>query len=358
MEFEKFNSGNHLSIGVELEVRILNKKSLDLENEYDYIYSNISSRYKNNITSEFLSSMLEINSPIFYHEKDLVLYLKDIIFELNKISSKKNLLIQTNGSYVQKSDNIKINSSNRYNKLLEEHQVLLENFSICGTHVHIGFKDFGKALKAYNYSLYFLPLLVALSASSVFFNEENSGIHSYRTKVFDRLPKASIPEYFSSYEEMKELFDLLEKSKVISSIKDIWWDVRIQPTFKTLEFRICDAVHDLDRLEVIICLLKVICELSQKEEIIKMPMQVLKQNMWSATRYSMSGNMITKNGLVSIRDMLLDLIEKADENKFISKSSFLKAKEMIMKKSISQEMLEIYEKTKNLKEVERLGVFK
>ncbi len=358
MKFEKFDDGNHFTIGVELELRLLDKDKLSLQNEYDYIYSNIDDKYKKNLASEFLGSMIEINTPVFNYEKDLISYLKEIILDINNLASKKNICLQTSGTYAQKSTNIKVNSCERYEELYAEHQILLDDFSICGTHVHIGFEDFDKALKAYNYSIYYLPLFVALSASSVFFNNTNSGIHSYRTKIFDRLPKASIPDYFDDYEQMKSVYDLLHENKVIKSTKDVWWDVRIQPHFRTLELRACDAVHDLDRLEVIVALFKAICQLSQNEEPTRMPMQVLKQNMWSATRYSMSGSMITGTGPISIRESLNVLIDKAYKNSLLNKEMCEKAKKIVSEKSVSEQMIEVYNKTEDLKDVERLGVFK
>lgn len=356
MNFEKFENGNHFTIGVELELRLLDRFELTPQNEFEYISSNVADKYKQNLAKEFLGSMVEINTPIFNNEEDLINYLREIIEDINRVALEKKMCLQTSGTFAQKSTNIKINSNPRYEKLYEEHKVLLDDFAICGTHVHIGFEDFDKALKAYNYSLFYLPLLVALSASSVYNDGMDTGIHSYRTKIFSRLPKASIPDYFDSYEQMKELYDVLYNSQVIETTKDIWWDVRIQPHFKTLEFRVCDAVADLDRLEVCAAISKAICQLSQIEEVTKMPMQVLKQNMWSATRYSMDGKMVTREGLLSIREVLQDIVKRAYDNSFFTKQMYEKANKIIKEKSISQKMIEVYNRTKSLKEVERLGV--
>lgn len=358
MKFEKFESGNHFSLGVELELRILNKDDLTPQNEFEYIYSNISKEFENNIVNEFLDSMLEINTPVFYEENQITTYLEKIIKNINTLLENKNLILHTNGTFAQKCTNVKLSSNKRYQEIYDEHKVLLDNFAICGTHVHVGFEDFDKALKAYNYSIYYLPLFVALSASSVFYNGKNTGIHSYRTKIFERLPKASIPQYFDTYEDMNKIYTMLYDAMVIQSIKDIWWDVRIQPELKTVEFRVCDALKDFDRLEVIIFLFKAICKFSQKEEVIKMPLQILKQNLWSATRYSMDGEMITDNAVVSIKQMLIDLINKAKKENLCDERLYKKALEIVDKKSISQLMLERYDETKDLKEVERLGVIK
>ena len=358
MIFDKFTNGYIFTLGAELELRILNKDDLSISNEYDYFKSNIDDKYKDNITSEFLKSMIEINTPIFNNLQDLINYFKEIIEELNTLAKKKNLLLQSSGCSAIKQNNLELSTNNRYKELSNEHKILLDDFTICGLHVHIGFKNFDKALKAFNYSLCYLPIFVALSASSVYSNGIDTGIHSYRTKVFDRLPKASIPEYFKSYDEMKKVYDVLYNTEVIRSEKDIWWDVRIQPTFKTIEFRVCDAVNDFDRLEVIIGLFKVICKLSQVKETIYEPMQVLKQNMWKASRYSMDADFILNGKKLHIRDVINKLIDEAYEEKLITDEFNQKAKSIVSKNSISKDMIELYKRTNDLKQIERLGVFK
>lgn len=358
MIFDKFTNGYIFSLGAELEIRILNKNDLSCANEYDYFKENISEKFKNNITSEFLQCMIEINTPIFNKLSDLMTYFKEIIAELNYLAKKKDLILQSSGSSALKQEHLELSSNKRYQELSQEHQILLDDFSICGLHVHVGFKNFDKALKAYNFSLVYMPLFVALSASSVYSNGIDTGIHSYRTKIFDRLPKASIPEYFESYEQMKSVYNILYDSEVIQSEKDVWWDVRIQPTFKTIEFRVCDAIHDFDRLEVMIGLFRGICKLSQKKDISYEPMQVLKQNMWKASRYSMNANFIYKKHKKNIREVLNELIEELYSKQIISDEFMDKAKKIVSQNSIAQDMIEAYENTNDLKEVEKIGVIK
>lgn len=358
MIFDKFTNGYIFTLGAELELRILNADDLSYANEYDYFKSNLSSKYKDNITSEFLQSMIEINTPVFNKLSELIEYFKEITHELNTLATKKNLILQSSGASALKQNNIELSTNERYHELSNEHKILLDDFSICGLHVHVGFKTFDKALKAFNFSLCYLPIFVALSASSVYSNGIDTGIHSYRTKIFDRLPKASIPEYFESYEHMKSVYDILYNSEVISSEKDIWWDVRIQPNFKTIEFRVCDAIHDFDRLEVIIGLCKGICKLSQVQEVSYEPMQVLKQNMWKASRYSMDADFIVDSKKVNIRDVIYKLIEELDKEELITQEFKEKALSIVSKNSIAQNMIEIYEKTKDLNEVEKVGIIK
>lgn len=356
MIFENFTNGQPQTVGAELELRLLDKHSFCLKNEYNYVYENIDKVYKHNLASEFLASMIEINSPVYHHAHDVVQYFKSCVKAINTCLKNKDIITTTSGAYTLKNRDICISNKQRYKALFEEHQVLLDDFHICGLHVHIGFDSFEEALHAFNFSMKFLPFLVALSASSPFFNNKFTGIHSYRTKMFDRLPKASIPQYFNSYEEMKTLFDMLYDNEVIKSEKDIWWDIRIQPNFKTIEFRVCDAVADFERLEAIIALVKGICKYSKIAEVKKLPMQILKQNMWSATRYSMEAEFININGKLPIRKAMFQLVDKLiAHNVLESQALVLK---YIDKESIAQQMIALYEKNQDIFEVEKVGLFK
>lgn len=356
MIFKKFDNGQDQSVGAELELRLLCKNDLSLQNEFSYIYENIPAQYKNNLASEFLASMVEINSPVYQTPQEIAHYFKSCVNAIQQCATKKGIIAATSGAYSLKSNDIIISNNERYKKLFDEHKILLDDFHICGLHVHIGFENFDEALQAFNFSLKFLPFLVALSASSAFFNGKLTGIHSYRTKIFDRLPKASIPEYFDTYEQMKALLDILYENEVIKSEKDIWWDIRIQPNLKTIEFRVCDGVADFERLEAIIALVKGICSYSKIAPIQKLPMQILKQNMWSATRYSMDAEFISGKSKTSIKDAMRQLVKELIEH------NMLDSKELVLnyieKPSVAQEMIQKYKQSNDLIEVEKIGLFK
>lgn len=356
MLLENFKNGNNQTVGIELELRLLDKDDLSLRGEYSFIEENISSKYKKNIAPEFLSSMLEINTPVFNHAYEINNYLYEIIDEIKKVAKKRGIVLATSGAYSLSNKDAKVSAKDRYEKIYNEHKILLDDFTICGLHIHVGFENFDEALKAFNFSLKYLPLFVALSASSSFYNNSQIGIHSYRTKIFDRLPKASIPEYFDTYDQMNELYEILYKNEVIKTGKDVWWDMRIQPNFKTLEFRVCDAVSSIERIEVIVALLKGLCKLSKIKKTTKLPMQILKQNMWSATRYSMVGEFISNEGKKSIKEALNDLALELDSYNFLDSKE--KVFELISQDSISQQMEKVYNKSKNIKDIEKLGVFK
>ena len=358
MDFEKFKDGTEFSLGAELEIRLLHKDTLELANEYNYIYDNLDNKYKNNITPEFLDSMVEINSPVFNNPYEIREYFQRTIKSIKHIAAKKSLLVGTSGAYCLENKNIKISENERYKDILEEHQALLKDFNICGLHVHVGFKDFNQALKAYNFSLKYIPIMMALSTSSPFFNAKLTGLNSYRQIVFDELPKAGIPEYFDSYEEIKHLYDLLESTEVINTQKDIWWDLRIQPNLKTLEFRVCDAVNDFERLEIIIALTQAICKYSTISKVEKLPRQILKQNIWNASRYGIEGDLIFEGKKQSFKDVIRNLSMELFAVDIIDEELQKRIEKLINQPSVSSLMIQKYEETSSILEVEKLGVFK
>lgn len=358
MNFEKFKNGTEFSVGAELELRLLHADTLKLANEYDYIYENIDKKYKENISPEFLKSMVEINSPVFDTPQEIKEYFEKCVKAIKHIAEKKSLLISSSGAYSLKNNNIEINENSRYEAILNEHQILLRNFNICGLHVHVGFKDFNQALKAYNFSMKYLPIFLALSCSSAFFNEEYTGLHSYRQIIFDELPKAGLPEYFDSYKEIKELYDLLETTGVINTQKDVWWDLRIQPNLKTLEFRVCDAMNDFNRIEIIIALIQAICKFSDISEVKKLPKQILKQNIWSAVRYGLKGDIIFEESKYTIKEAIINLSMELFSVDIIDEALQLKIEKLVNTDTISEKMIKVYEQTNDIYDVERIGVFK
>ncbi|PID47855.1 MAG: hypothetical protein CR967_02815 [Proteobacteria bacterium] len=358
MVLKNFKNGRKFSIGLELELRILNANDLSFANEYKYIKNNISPKYKKYITPEFLQCMIEISTPVFKTPTKAVEFLKEIISELKKLAKKKNLVLHASGLNALKQKKAKISNSKRYAKIHDTYKILVDDFYICGIHIHIGFEDFQKALNAYNFSIKYLPIFVALSSSSPFFNGENTGIHSFRTKIFDRLSRASIPEYFDSFEQMEKCYSMLYKTGVIKNQSDIWWDLRIKDELKTIEFRVVDAIGDFERLEILVGLARGICILAQSQRADKVMMQILKENMWNASRYSMDADFIDGVKRKNIRFAILDLINKLKKEKIIDKSFYKRAKKIANEPSIAQEMLKLYEKNGDLEEIERMSVLK
>jgi carboxylate-amine ligase len=307
--------------------------------------------------------MVEIVTPVCETPEEAVNHLKEALYQIDKIGEDYGFRVSALGTHTfARKEETQITAKERYLKLLQELQILLRQFLIYGLHIHIGFPDKESAIKAYNMAINYLPIFLGLSTSSPFFYGEFTGLHSYRTKIFEQLPRAGIPEYFNDFSQFEELFFQLRNNGFIESIKDIWWDVRIHPDLGTVELRVCDSNPELDRIELIITMFQGLSLLAQEEKVEKKYHQILKQNKWNATRYSIYGKYIENNKTKTIIEKTYDIINKL-ESKGIFKElksgkRISKLKKVISKKPVSEKMILVYKKTNDVRIVEGIGFIK
>ena len=140
----------------------------------------------------------------------------------------------------------RVTSKERYTLLVERCQWPARRLMIFGLHIHVGVEGGEKAIAVVNALTTHLSHLLALSASSPFFNSLDTGLASCRVKVFESLPTAGLPYRLVNWAEFQHLMTTLINAKAIESIREVWWDVRPHPDFGTVEVRICDGLPTLD----------------------------------------------------------------------------------------------------------------
>jgi carboxylate-amine ligase len=208
----------------------------------------------------------------------------------------------------------------RYAAIVEEMQLVARANLIFGLHVHVGIADRALALQIMNEARYFLPHFLALSTNSPFWMGQNSGLKSYRTKVFERFPRTNIPEVFQTPAEFDDYVRILVKTNCIDNGKKIWWDVRPHPFFDTIEFRICDVPMRLDETVAIAALIQAICaklfQLREKNLGWRSYRRAfLLENKWRAARYGIEGKLIDfgKEIEVPFRDLVQEMLQFVDD---------------------------------------------
>ncbi len=110
-----------------------------------------------------------------------------------------------------------------------------------------------------------LPMLLALSANSPFWQGRDTGLASARTPLFQAFPRVGIPRPFVDYSEWADIVDLLIRTDTMPDATYIWWDVRPQPRFGTIEVRIMDAQSSLDRVGPLVALVQSLARLEATE---------------------------------------------------------------------------------------------
>ncbi len=208
----------------------------------------------------------------------------------------------------------------RYYTIVEDMKTVARGNLIFGLHVHIGVEDRETAIHLMNAARYFVPHMLALSANSPFWLGMDTGLKSYRCKVFDKFPRTNIPDLYSSYSEYQNFVDLLVKTNCIDNAKKIWWDIRPHPNFPTLEFRCCDIPMRLDETISIAALIQAtvakLYKLHASNQSFRLyPRAVLMENKWRASRYGINGKLIDFGRQIEVpaRDLMEEYLTFVDD---------------------------------------------
>lgn len=185
----------------------------------------------------------------------------------------------------------------RYNELSQDLGGVARRMLICGMHVHVGLPDPAMRLDLMNQFTYFLPHLLAISASSPFWMGEDTGLASYRLSVFDNLPRTGLPPQLASWDDYQRAVEVLTDLGVIEDSSKIWWDLRPSAKFPTLETRICDVAPRMERTLTLAALIqstmRMLWRLSRRNIRWRHYDNVLlAENRWRAQRYGTSEGLI------------------------------------------------------------------
>jgi len=300
MKLIPFNSSKTMSIGVELELQILDPTNFDLSPKAaEIIKQAVKTSFQNQITPEVTQSMIEINSSV--HKNSNSLYTELVLLREFLSLQEKVLDIKFCGGGThpfQKWQERKIFPGNRFLKRAKEYTYLMKLSTIFGLHIHIGCLNSENALYLCNALLRFIPHFIAISASSPFYQNTNTSYHSARLNNFLGIPDNIIMPYFQNWKTLSEYYFRLKKMEIIKSFKECFWDVRPNIEFGTVEIRVCDMPLSLEK---IIHLTEYVQTLSQylietrSYQINNYLYEFYSYNRFQASRYGFSGRFIDSN---------------------------------------------------------------
>jgi glutamate---cysteine ligase / carboxylate-amine ligase len=212
----------------------------------------------------------------------------------------------------------------RYKAIADDLKGVGRRMVVGGMHVHVGIDDNDQRIAVMNGMRPYLPLLLALSASSPFWQGENTGLKSYRTAIHDATPRSGMPEAFASWSDYQRTIGILVRSDVIEDATKIWWDLRPSARFPTLELRITDICPLMEDALSIAGLFRCLCRslwrrTKKGRRSPSYPLLILNENRWRAQRYGLEQGFIDSRGegimsSSALLDKLLDLTgEDADD---------------------------------------------
>jgi carboxylate-amine ligase len=190
----------------------------------------------------------------------------------------------------------RISERERYRFLYASLRELARREPTFALHVHVAVPGPEQAVVTANRMRKHLPLLLALSANSPFWQGRDTGLASARTSVFGVFPRVGPPRAFRDYEDYVRTVDTLLHHEAFPDPTHLWWDVRLQPRFATVEVRIMDAqstIGDAAALTALVqCLVRMeASEGSEAEALSELP-EVLSENRFLAARDGAGANLI------------------------------------------------------------------
>ncbi|MDA1306107.1 MAG: carboxylate-amine ligase [Acidobacteria bacterium] len=304
------------TIGIEEEYQTIDPRTYDLRSHIQTeIVEEGKRRMKEKVKSEMHQSVVEVGTGVCRTIKEASLDLKDLRRQMLGLTEENGLLMVAGATHPFADWRVQdISPDERYVQVVEDMQIVARANLIFGLHVHIGIQDRETMVHLMNQMRYFLPHLLALSTSSPFWIGMNTGLKSYRTKVFDRFPRTNIPDVFSSWADFESFVSLLVKTNSIDNAKKIWWDIRPHPMFDTLEVRICDIPMRVDETIALAALIQATMVKLYRLHAANQSWRVysralLMENKWRAARYGLDGMLIDfgKEREVPERELLDEL---------------------------------------------------
>lgn len=290
-----FSSSPKYTMGVEIEFQTLDRSTWDLTPMAPVLLENAPTILSPRLSPEFIQSILEIQTGICFSVIDVENDLLQTISLAEELAAENNCMLFSASlhPFARHRDQL-LTTNERYARIMEELQIVGRRFISQGFHVHVGLGDGEAAIRTCNRIQAFLPLLLTLSTSSPYSEGEDTGLMSYRTKLFEALPLAGIYSHIPDWKGFCDLVERLQKVGVIQAAKDLWWDARPNPTLGTVEIRICDLPTRFSDVLALTALIQALVATMAENKNPCPPLNpyIIQANKWQAARHGLSGHYV------------------------------------------------------------------
>jgi carboxylate-amine ligase len=298
MPIQHHFTGPSYTIGIEEELMIVDRQSMELVSAIDELMGGVPAETEGRVKPELMQSVLEISTDVCRNVAEAAGQLEDLRRRVRETAESSGLTIGSAGTHpFARPEDQKIVEADRYREIVDALRFVVRQELLFGLHVHIGIDDPEKAIHVANGMRVHLPILLALSANSPFWRGSLTGLMSSRTPIFKQLPRVGVPPRFDNWSEYQARIDFMVEAGAVADYTYVWWDVRPHPNLGTVEIRVCDAQTRLTHTVALAALIQSMCkELAESYEsgyqLGTFPREVLEENKWLAARYGLDGTLI------------------------------------------------------------------
>ena len=306
-----------LTLGIEEEYQIIDPATGELKSYITQILEDGKLLLKEQIKAELHQSMVEVGTEVCKTPAEAKVELVKLRKAVMELAGKHGLVIAAAGTHPFSAwQQQEITPFERYIGVKNDMGDLAQQLLIFGTHVHIGIEDKEFMIDAMNVARYFVPHILCLSTSSPFWIGRNTGLRSYRSIIFRNFPRSGIPPRFNNWDEFEGMVETMVQTHCIPDGSKIWYDVRPNHRFPTLEFRVCDVCTRVDECVCIAALFQAIIaklwKLRRDNLTFRVyPTELIEENKWRAVRYGLDGKLLDLGRQMEVpaRDLIHEMID-------------------------------------------------
>ena len=316
----QFKSSAGPSLGIEVELELIDVRTGQLASAASEILAEIGAGHPDGIhpkaKHELFECCIEIITGVCTTVAEAKADLAVTLAEVREAAARRGLTVICSGSHpFSLWGEQTITPDERYGRLVDEVQWMGRRLQIFGVHIHVGIRSPEKAVVIANALADYIPHFLALSASSPFWEGHDTGLASSRSKVFEGLPTAGLPPHLESWADFEQYMTTLVAAGAISTVREVWWDIRPHPDFGTVELRMCDGIPSLTEVAAVAALAQsLVAHLDALDDAGDAPTRqrdwLLAQNKWRAGRHGLEASLIAdEQGAVRpIRDAIIELV--------------------------------------------------
>jgi len=314
-----FGSSAALTLGVELELQLVNTRDCDLTRAATDLLGVIARRrHPGEIKPEITESMIEVNTSIQSTHYSLVKELQAIRDAVARAAQRLNLRVAGGGSHpFHQWNDRRIYPTERFKHILDLYGYLAKQFTIFGQHVHLGCPGGDEAVYLAHLLARFTPHFIALSASSPFQQGEDTSYQSSRLNTVSAFPLSGQMPFVQSWAEFVEYFGKMRGYGIVESMKDFYWDIRPRGEYGTVEIRVFDTPLSVERAAALAAYAQALARhlLNDRPRPPSREVYLLySHNRFQACRYGLGGKLIDADTgrQVPLRDDVLETIARIE----------------------------------------------
>jgi len=285
------------TIGIEEEFMLVDPRDWSLAFRGDEVIAAMPPGLGDRLSLETHAAVMETRTEVHREVADAVAELAELRGAVADALADHGLRAAAAGTHPTATwDDTIVSSHPRYRHVERSMRVLARREPTLATHIHIGVPTAEAGVRLLNGIRPHLPLLLALSANSPFWQGRGTGFASTRTTIFDAFPRTGLPRVFGGYSDWVESVERLIGSGAIADPSFLWWDARLQPRYGTVEIRIMDAQTTVDDVAALAALVQALARLELERPTARPERwpatEVIDENRFRAARDGMDARLI------------------------------------------------------------------